>query len=45
MPPLASLQRPVMSTPRRLGLLMLRVYLLIAAAFVVVKVVEIGIGS
>lgn len=37
MPPLATLQRPVMSTGRRSGLLVLRGYLVIAALMVVLK--------
>jgi len=43
-PALATLERPVMSPLRRLGLLTLRGYLLIAVALVVVKLVETGIS-
>jgi Mn2+/Fe2+ NRAMP family transporter len=43
-PALATLDRPVMSPLRRLGLLTLRGYLLLAVALVVVKLVETGIG-
>ena len=44
-PPLASLQRPVMSPQRRVALLVLRTYLLIAAGFVIVKPVELGLSG
>ncbi|HUO38521.1 MAG TPA: NRAMP family divalent metal transporter [Mycobacterium sp.] len=43
-PALASLDRPAMSPMRRAGLLTLRCYLLLAAIFVVVKVVEVGLS-
>jgi hypothetical protein len=44
-PTLASLDRPVMSAQRRLGLITLRTYLLVAVALVIVKVVQTGIGG
>jgi hypothetical protein len=44
-PALASLPRPVMSPLRKVGLLTLRGYLIIAAVLVVVKVVQIAIGA
>ena len=43
-PALATLDRPVMSPLRRLGLLTLRGYLLVAVALVIVKVIETGIS-
>jgi hypothetical protein len=42
MPPLAVLSRPSLSTGRRLGLSVLRVYLVIACALVVVRVVQLA---
>ncbi|GAA1671539.1 divalent metal cation transporter [Fodinicola feengrottensis] len=44
MPPLAQLDRPEPSTGRRLGLAVLRGYLLIAVALVVVRIVQLAIG-
>jgi hypothetical protein len=44
MPPLAELTPPVWSVARKVGMLTLRGYLLIAAALMVVKVVELAIG-
>jgi Natural resistance-associated macrophage protein len=44
MPPLALLTRPVLSTGNRIGLSVLRGYLLIASALVVVKVVQLALG-
>jgi NRAMP (natural resistance-associated macrophage protein)-like metal ion transporter len=44
MPPLRELERPVMSTQRKIGLITLRSYLLIAFVLVVVKVVQISVG-
>jgi NRAMP (natural resistance-associated macrophage protein)-like metal ion transporter len=44
MPPLTLLERPVMSTRRKLGMLALRGYLLFAFALVIVKVVRVAIG-
>jgi hypothetical protein len=44
MPPLATLQRPAMSTGRRVGLLVLRGYLVLAAVLVVVKVLQAGMS-
>ncbi|HEX9038491.1 MAG TPA: NRAMP family divalent metal transporter [Ktedonobacterales bacterium] len=43
-PPLAELAPPVWSAARRIGLLVLRGYLLISAALLVVKVVELALG-
>ncbi|GAA1034341.1 MULTISPECIES: NRAMP family divalent metal transporter [Amycolatopsis] len=45
MPPLSELARPVLSTQHKLGLMVLRGYLLVAFALVVVKIVQISIGS
>jgi NRAMP (natural resistance-associated macrophage protein)-like metal ion transporter len=45
MPPLATLTRPAMSTGRRLGLTMLRSYLVIAAGMVVVRIVQLAAGG
>jgi Mn2+/Fe2+ NRAMP family transporter len=44
MPPLNRLVRPVMSTPRKIGLITLRGYLIAAFALVVVKIVQVAIG-
>nr|WP_264069303.1 NRAMP family divalent metal transporter [Mycolicibacterium komossense] len=44
-PALATLQRPVMSPLRRAGLLTLRGYLIIAAALIVVKIVQTATGA
>jgi Mn2+/Fe2+ NRAMP family transporter len=44
MPPLALLARPTLSPGRRLGLTVLRGYLVIAAALVVVRVVQLALG-
>ncbi|MCV7429378.1 NRAMP family divalent metal transporter [Mycobacterium montefiorense] len=43
-PNLASLARPVISPPRRAGLLILRGYLVLAVVFAIVKLVEVGVG-
>jgi Mn2+/Fe2+ NRAMP family transporter len=43
-PNLAALDRPVMSPIRRMGLLTLRGYLVVAVVLVIVKVVEAGMG-
>jgi hypothetical protein len=43
-PPLATLERPVMSPVRRAGLFTLRAYLVLAGVLVVVKVVQAGIS-
>ncbi|TDH51025.1 divalent metal cation transporter [Mycobacterium eburneum] len=43
-PALATLERPVLSPARRAGLVVLRVYLVVAVALVVVKLVELGIA-
>jgi len=45
MPPLALLTRPKMSTGRRLGLTVLRGYLVIAAGMVVVRVVQLALSG
>jgi hypothetical protein len=42
-PALATLQRPVMSPLRQVGLLTLRCYLVIAVILVIAKVVQLGI--
>jgi NRAMP (natural resistance-associated macrophage protein)-like metal ion transporter len=44
MPALATLDRPVMSPVRRAGLVTLRVYLVLACALVVVKIVQAGMA-
>jgi Mn2+/Fe2+ NRAMP family transporter len=44
MPPLALLQRPVMSTGRKAGMSALRLYLAVAMALVIVKIVQLAIG-
>jgi Mn2+/Fe2+ NRAMP family transporter len=44
MPPLALLTRPTLSPGRRIGLSVMRGYLLLASALVVVKVVQIALG-
>jgi NRAMP (natural resistance-associated macrophage protein)-like metal ion transporter len=44
MPPLDLLTRPVLSTQRKVGLLVLRGYLLIAFGLVVVRIVQLAIG-
>ena len=43
MPPLARLERPKMSRQRKIGLMTLRGYLVVALALVVVKIVEVAI--
>jgi hypothetical protein len=43
-PPLSRLERPAMSRQRKVGLLTLRGYLLIAFALVVVEIVEVAVG-
>ncbi|MEU3709805.1 NRAMP family divalent metal transporter [Streptomyces catenulae] len=44
MPPLASLERPALSTARRLGMGALRGYLLVAMVLSVIKIVEVALG-
>ena len=44
MPPLMLLQRPVMSTGRKVGMGALRLYLLAAMVLVIVKVIQLAIG-
>jgi hypothetical protein len=45
MPPLILLSRPELSTTRRLGLTVLRAYLLIAMALVIVRVVQLALAK
>ena len=45
MPPLAELTKPVWSTSRKVGMLTLRAYLLIAVLLMVVKVIQIAAGG
>ncbi|GAB3267639.1 divalent metal cation transporter [Sinomonas notoginsengisoli] len=45
MPPLALLERPQLSTARRVGLSVLRLYLLVAMVLVVVRVVQLAVGG
>jgi hypothetical protein len=45
MPPLALLTRPKLSTGRRLGLTVLRGYLIIAAGMVIVRVVQLALAG
>jgi NRAMP (natural resistance-associated macrophage protein)-like metal ion transporter len=45
MPPLAMLERPIMSRQRKIGMVMLRGYLIFAFALVIVKVVEVAIAK
>jgi NRAMP (natural resistance-associated macrophage protein)-like metal ion transporter len=44
MPPLTLLDRPVMSTGRKIGMSALRLYLLVAMVLVVVRIVELAVG-
>ncbi|MCC9069405.1 NRAMP family divalent metal transporter [Arthrobacter cryoconiti] len=44
MPPIALLQKPVMSTTRRIGMSILRGYLLIAMIMVIVRIVQLALG-
>jgi Mn2+/Fe2+ NRAMP family transporter len=44
MPPLNMLSKPVMSTPRKIGLTILRSYLAIAMVLVIVRLVQMAIG-
>jgi Mn2+/Fe2+ NRAMP family transporter len=44
MPPLASLSKPVWSMPRKIGMLTLRGYLVIALLLVVVKIIQLALG-
>ncbi len=43
MPPLARLERPVMSRQRKIGLMALRGYLGVALILVIVKIVEVAV--
>ena len=45
MPPIALMSKPVMSAGSRTGLTVLRGYLLVASALVVVKVIQLAMGS
>jgi hypothetical protein len=45
MPPLRTLTKPAMSTQRKVGLITLRGYLVVAVALVVVKIVQSITGS
>ena len=45
MPPLALLNRPVWSPTRKVGMLALRGYLLMAAVLLVVKVFQLALGQ
>jgi hypothetical protein len=44
MPPLELLERPVWSRTRKVGMITLRGYLLIAVLMLIVKAIELGIG-
>jgi Mn2+/Fe2+ NRAMP family transporter len=44
MPPLTLLDRPVMSTGRKIGMSALRLYLLVAMVLVVLRIVEMAVG-
>ena len=44
MPPLESLPKPAWSPGRKLGLLTLRLYLVIAVSLVVVKIVQLSLA-
>ena len=44
MPPLSLLQRPVMSSSRKIGMSALRLYLAVAMVLVIVKIVQLAIG-
>jgi hypothetical protein len=44
MPPLSLLERPTMSLQRKIGLLTLRGYLLVAFALVIVKIIQVAVG-
>jgi len=44
MPPLALLQRPAMSTGRKIGMSALRLYLAIAMILVIIKIIQLALG-
>jgi hypothetical protein len=44
MPPLALLQRPAMSTARRIGMGALRLYLAVAMILVILRIVQLALG-
>ncbi len=43
MPPLSALPRPVWSPGRKLGMLTLRLYLIVAISLVIVKIVQLAL--
>jgi NRAMP (natural resistance-associated macrophage protein)-like metal ion transporter len=45
MPPVSELQKPVWSKTRKLGMILLRGYLLIAVILIIVKVIQLALGS
>jgi hypothetical protein len=45
MPPVAMLSRPVVSAGTKTGLTVLRGYLIVASVLVVIKVVQLALGS
>lgn len=45
MPPISELQKPVWSKTRKLGMILLRGYLLVAVIMIIVKVVQIALGA
>jgi NRAMP (natural resistance-associated macrophage protein)-like metal ion transporter len=45
MPPLKELQKPIWSKTRKLGMILLRGYLLIAVILIIVKVVQLALGT
>jgi hypothetical protein len=44
MPPLALLQRPALSTGRKIGMSALRLYLAVAMILVIIKIVQLALG-
>jgi hypothetical protein len=42
MPPFTLLERPVWSTGRKAGMLLLRVYLVVAVVLLIVKTIQLG---
>jgi hypothetical protein len=44
MPPLALLDRPVMSTGRKIGMSALRLYLAVAMILVIIRIVQLATG-
>ncbi|MDQ0202276.1 divalent metal cation transporter [Neobacillus ginsengisoli] len=45
MPPVSELQKPVWSKTRKLGMILLRGYLLVAVILIIVKIVQLALGS